>query len=580
MEFSDEDSQSPTIPMKRSLAFLPLLFVLSALSAPAQVYGGGFDKDGSWFGIDSGEGFGHAASCEGDMDGDGISEIAVGTPGASSGGFTNSGRLEIFSGGTGALLYQYTGSSNFENVGWAVAGLGDVDGDTVPDFVASALGGIGGPHQGVVTIYSGATGGVVLTVPTPAGAQAFGDALASLGDVDGDTVGDFAVGASNSDTAGLSNNGAVFVISGFDGSVIQTLDGDASNILTGRSVANAGDVDGDGINDVVAGAIWSEPGGIFRAGSAFLWSTATGTLLHRYDGTQVEQEFGTSVAGMGDVDGDGFPDVAVGAPADAQPGGVREGSVTYCSSSTGSQLFKFFGSVDDEDVGSSLANAGDVDEDGEDDLLVGASGSALGGRAYLLNALGDRLHVFESVGPTDAFGASVAGMGDADGDGDLDLLIGATAGENLGVDAGAVHRYSFKPFLTATATSISAAAGGTIDYDMDFPGEFLFSNNLLYAMLVSGTGTGPNLFGGWLIPLTVDFLFLRTKNGQYPSALSGGSGALDANGDASATLTFAPGQASGLVGNTYWIAALYYEQSVAGSFIHGTSRAVVLNILP
>ena len=136
--------------------------------------------------------------------------------------------------------------------GLALAGVGDVDGDGVPDLA------VGAPEQGRVFLFSGATGQRLRTLnnPTPQAGARFGRALAGVGDVDGDGVPDLTVGAPGQDVEGRDTQGQVFLFSGATGQQLRTLNNPTpqAGARFGRELAGVGDVDGDGVSDLAVGA--------------------------------------------------------------------------------------------------------------------------------------------------------------------------------------------------------------------------------------------------------------------------------------------------------------------------------------
>ncbi len=172
----------------------------------------------------------------------------------------------------------------------------------------------------------------------------------------------------------------------------------------GWEARNIGDVDGDGVADAVASAPGNQPGAD-ASGFVYVYSGKTGRLLWIHKGESGNQ-LGLGIEAAGDVNGDAVPDVIVGAPG--------AGSAYVFSGRDGAMILTLNGDEGDANTfGASVASTGDVDGDGRPDLLVGASGAASGaGRAYLFSsANGSRLHTWEGEEQGDALGSSVAGGG-------------------------------------------------------------------------------------------------------------------------------------------------------------------------
>lgn len=278
--------------------------------------------------------FGYSVASAGDVNGDGFDDIIVGAPNSSAGGMA-AGRASIYFGGAtfdatadGVL----TGTTVSAGSGWSVSSAGDVNGDGFADVV------VGAPYGGTpsrAAVYLGAAGSTF-----DAGADAllvglgsFGEVVATAGDVNGDGFADVVVGAHN-DSTGPSNAGAAKVFLGGPGT---TLDATADGTLTGPgvdyelgiAVASAGDVNGDGFDDIVVGARHLSGDGL---GHAYVYCGAPGTTFDTVpDGSLSGQEtgdvFGFAVASAGDTNGDGFDEVVVGAPYNTM-GGANSGQVT------------------------------------------------------------------------------------------------------------------------------------------------------------------------------------------------------------------------------------------------------------
>ncbi len=270
--------------------------------------------------------FGSSVASAGDVNGDGYADVIVGAAGSSDGG-----RAFVYHGGasgppsTPAMTLRppsgVDGGAPVGGFGVAVASAGDVNADGYADVV---IGASGRPSSGRAYIYHGSTSGLskapsaTLQGDGGSGADDFGNSVACGGDVNGDGYTDVIIGAFS------AGRGRAFVYlgraAGLSNTPVVTLqppdiDSGATGDNFGNSVANAGDVNGDGYGDVVVGA-WYANGGAGRAyvffGESLGLSASTGVLLQRSGGT-ADDQFGVSVAGAGDINHDGYTDIVVGA---------------------------------------------------------------------------------------------------------------------------------------------------------------------------------------------------------------------------------------------------------------------------
>jgi len=255
----------------------------------------------------------------------------------------------------------------------------------------------------------------------------YGVATDVAGDIDGDGILDFVVGAFL-DPAGGSDAGAAYILSGADGSVLRTFNGGPNDRL-GYEVAGVGDVDDDGVVDVAVTADGNE--------AVYVFSGSDGSTLHTFLPDAPEDNIGWSLAPAGDINGDDHADIAVGSPGN-DLGGLEFGLVRIYSGADGSVLREWPGTAGSIGFGFALDLAGRVDGDGIDDFIVGYQ--SIGNRADVISgADGSLIHTWSGDAVTDWFGTAVAGIGDADLDGFGDLAVGASTSF---IDDGYVRLFS------------------------------------------------------------------------------------------------------------------------------------------
>lgn len=359
--------------------------------------------------------------------------------------------------------------------GGAVAGLGDVDGDGTADAV------IGAPGSGHAYVISGVRGTVLHDIADPAGTGFdFGASIDAVGDVDGDGVSDFAVGApSRLDP----DRGRVFLYSGATGAALVQLVATAGHLAFGQSVAGAGDLSGDGVPDVTVGAPAPAHGG----GTVFAFSGADGAQLWSRQEPSVPPElqpsFGELVVATPDVSGDGIADVLVSArsvPSGVVSSGVQPvtsaslaapepatspvaaARVDVLSGADGGVVRSISGpgAGKNDTFGAAVAAVGDQDDDGVVDHLIGEGG---GGQLHLYSGgNGGLVRSITAPAGTQGQGISaLAGVNDTDGDGRSDVWVGIPS-------AGAAYLVNGTGAVLATVTAASpqgtfGAAVGAVD---------------------------------------------------------------------------------------------------------------------
>jgi hypothetical protein len=368
--------------------------------------------------VSNNDSFGWACAMAGDVDGDGWADPMAGAPN----GPTPYARL--FSGRTGAPLYHYTGS--WDSLGRSMGNAGDVDLDGRDDFFISAMYERNAQDQqrGAVHIYSGATGLLIRKDWGQWQGDNFGTSVANLGDLNGDGVAELAVSATDSDVV-ANNAGYVRVLSGIDGSVRFTLFGSAANEAMGFSLAACGDFNQDGITDFLVGTPLAKVSGIER-GVVRVHSGADGAVLLQLQGANYQDMFGIQVANAGDVNGDGRADFVIGAQQETL-GFQRTGTAAVFSGLNGSLIFKRGGGSMDANHWH-VAGGFDFDNDGLSDIAVGAPTEIANTGAVRVYRGYDGALLLQVIGTGDQLGASVASAGDYDRNGRADLLVGAPMG--------------------------------------------------------------------------------------------------------------------------------------------------------
>ncbi len=433
-----------------------------------------------------------------------------------------------------------------EGYGYSVSGAGDIDGDGFADVIVGSLRGPVSGKLGAVYVYSGVDGAMLFQFHGRETYSRFGCSVSDAGDVNADGVGDLIVGAEEVE---LDRTGAAYVFSGADGSLLHEWKGGGTKSYFGCSVSGAGDVNSDGFDDLIVGAHGATTSYLL-AGSASVYSGADGTLLYLWGGSHPYDKLGSSVSRAGDIDGDGYDDVLVGAEGDGPTGA---GSVFLYSGATGSLIFQWDGSEPDDAFGDSVGAAGDVDGDGFVDLIVGASAADAGGKtdagiAYLYSGSnGALIRQWEGTDRRENLGRSVAGAGDLNRDGLDDLLVGASYSIP-------VTGYGFHPFLVSDTSTLPASTPGAVRFALDFS---RIAADHGYRVLLSLSGEGP-LNYGIQIPLTMDTLVEESSAGSFPSFMVPFqmNGFLNSEGRAFAGFSTPAGIPPSGIGKTLYFAAV------------------------
>ena len=488
---------------------------------------------------------GFSVSSAGDFNGDGIDDIIIGAPFNDSGG-ANSGSSYLIYGradGIGTIDlgnlqaasgFKIQGEQGGDAAGMSVSGAGDINGDGFDDIVvaASRAGFLGyGATPRAYVIFGTASAPATIDLTGLAASAGFhingqfgGDTasftVAAAGDVNGDGLGDIILGSPDYGAAayvvfGKETGFTTLNVSnlGADGFAITATTGLAG---VGQSVSGAGDINGDGFDDIIVSASRTEfygttPAAYVVFGKESGFATVDLNSLPAADGFAISGfawygNNGFSVSGAGDVNGDGFADIIVGGTYDY---GLPGAAYVIFGKDTG------FGSIDLNNLASadgfaihnqtpniggfSVSAAGDINGDGFADLIVGDSGADGGGTdsgdAYVLlgRASGFGTIDLANLSPDDGFilrgdaagdraGFSVSGGADVNGDGIADIIVGAPYGDGGGMDAGAAY--------VIFGTRAEQPHHPSNDFDGDGRSDILWRNDAGIVTDWLGTGTG------------------------------------------------------------------------------------------
>ncbi len=450
----------------------------------ANIFYGGLQMDNVADQVLNGENtsdyFGEAATSAGDVNGDGYSDIIIGAKGYGS----NKGRAYLYTNtmsGDDIADLSFTGQSSI-NFGVSVSTAGDVNGDGYSDIIVGATEGFGANSKAFI-FYGGLIMDNSADVTLNGPVSGFGYSVSTAGDVNADGYSDVIVGSTG---AALGNAfiyyGGVSMNTGID----ITLYTGISYDQFGQSVSDAGDIDGDGYAEVIIGA----PGHSSNTGRAYIYSAHVGYIAV-LQGESSDHNFGISISGAGDVNGDGYSDVIVGEkyPFTGPQNGVHGRAFIFYGGNgmDVSADVTMTGEGDNNTFGQSVSDAGDVNGDGYSDVIVGefqirTPGSAgYYGRAFIFNggAVMDNYPdaTMNGIGYNNDFGISVSGAGDVNNDGYSDVIVGQKYSDNINKGKAFIYFGSVGSYISPNITMT----------DGDFFGDF-FGNSVSSAGDVNADG--------------------------------------------------------------------------------------------
>ncbi len=433
--------------------------------------------------------FGNSVSTAGDVNGDGYSDVIVGAYWYTN-GENREGRAYVYhgssSGLSGTAAWTVESNDNLGQLGCSVSSAGDVNGDGYSDVIVGAYW-YGGTSTGMAFVYHGSSSGLSVTedwsVETEHSGIHFANSVSSAGDVNGDGYSDVIVGACENYN-GEYEEGMAFVYHGSSSGLSSTADWTAESNQEyanfGSSVSSAGDVNGDGYSDVIVGASYYNNGHVAEGGAFVYHGSSYGlsAVSSWSAGSSQEQAyFGNSVSSAGDVNGDGYSDVIVGAPKyDAGLQMDNGGAFVYRGSSSSlSETPNWTDEPDQSDAnfGYSVSSAGDVNGDGYSDVIVGApyydDGETDEGMVFVYHGSFSGLSASadwsaESDQEYALFGNSISSAGDVNGDGYSDVIVGAYSYDDAGSNEGAAFAYHGSPSGLSSTPDWSAKSGQASAY--------------------------------------------------------------------------------------------------------------------
>jgi len=375
-------------------------------------------------------------------------------------------------------IWYANGEDDLDQLGNVIEILPDLDGDGSPELIVGAWGHHcvpgSSPADGIAYEFS-ATGAQLNEWCGEE--EGLPTSVTTLQDVDGDGVRDFVLGGPFYEDPKLGpSSGRVHVYSARTGAQILELKGDMPDISFGKALAGLPDLDGDGYPELLVGSSGYSSG----RGKVWVISTKDGSTLRTHVGPHSFSQYGRVVAALGDVDADGTDDYVVHADLSFQ-----KGRIYVYSGATGAELWRVTGFYDTDFLGISISDGGDIDGDGYADLIAGGlAGSTNGGHLDGYSGkTGKLLFRIDAVEAFELFGWSCDMVGDANADGVGDYLVGARDNSHDGRAAGRATLYSgstLRPIYTFypgyNQAGFGLAVRGGADFNGDGINDFIISS--------------------------------------------------------------------------------------------------------
>jgi FG-GAP repeat len=481
-------------------------------------------------GDSAGDVFSWSVSDAGDVNGDGFADLIAGAPQDKI--TIRRGYARVFSGRDGSVLYTFTGDGTGDTFGRRVAGAGDVNRDGYDDLIVGASQERTIGRKGYARVYSGKDGSTLGTIRGDSNGDLFGHAVSGSGDFNRDGWSDVVVGAAG---GGKNGGGYIRVFSGRTGGILGTFHGDAKGNTFGRYLSFAGDVNKDGYDDVIAGAKF---GGKNNGGYVRVISGRDGSTLYTIHGDSAGDE--SSRVGAADVDNDGHADLIIGAAGDDN-NGSQSGSVRVISGKSGKNLYNLNGDRAYDYFGSTVAGTGDLNRDGFEDFVVGAvvANTNTGYARVFSGKDGKELYTFRGKVKGDRFG-HVRAAGDVNADGISDFVVGAP--QQRATPAGKGYATVFSGSALPLITDKHRVSVSTKGSQLLTLNAGPTHANKTYFLLgtLSGTKPGLPLGNSVTLPLNIDPYFMVTLDYPNSPLLSSSMGRLDSAGKASARFNVIP----------------------------------------